>query len=86
MKKKNDVSKPSYEIIATHAPIVPLDKREGTIYTYINGITVLGPLSVGRMRFLEQQLYIYIYCCEFAPAGVRPAAHLQLQPRRTIQS
>ena len=44
--RRNDVSKLSYEIIATHAPVVLLDKRQGTIYTYINGITVLGPLSV----------------------------------------
>ena len=58
MKKKNDVSNPSYEIIATHSLVVPLNKRKGTIYTYTNGITVLGPLSVGCMWFREPQQYV----------------------------
>ena len=59
--RRNDVSKLNYEILATHIPVVPLDKREGTVYTYINGITVLGPLSGGCMRFRELQQYIHIF-------------------------
>ena len=56
--KKNDISKPNYEILATHAPAAPLDKREGIIYTYNNGITVLGQLYVGCMWFREPQQYV----------------------------
>ena len=71
--KKNDVSKPSYEIIATHAPVVPLDKREGTIYTYIHGITVGTTVcwmdACGSKN--HNNIYVYIYCILYIHTDIK---------------